>query len=62
MFTATFIAKKGGLEPALVASVQSAWGGGDAVWLAPDEAAEFESDAHPSKSLGGLVRSSGYGR
>ena len=42
MFTATFIAKKGGLEPALVASVQSAWGGGDAVWLAPDEAAEFE--------------------
>ena len=47
MFTATFIAKKGGLEPALVASVQSAWGGGDAVWLAPDEAAEFESGAHP---------------
>ena len=42
MFTATFIAKKGGLEPALVTSVQSAWGGGDAVWLAPDEAAEFE--------------------
>ena len=42
MFTATFIAKKGRLEPALVASVQSAWGGGDAVWLAPDEAAEFE--------------------
>ena len=42
MFTATFIAKKGGLEPALVTSVQSAWGGGDAVWLALDEAAEFE--------------------
>jgi len=42
MFTATFIAKKGGLEPALVASVLSAWGGGGAVWLAPDEAAEFE--------------------
>ena len=42
MFTATFIAKKGALEPALVTSVQSAWGGGDAVWLAPDEAAEFE--------------------
>ena len=42
MFTVTFIAKKGGLEPALVTSVQSAWGGGDAVWLALDEAAEFE--------------------
>lgn len=42
MFTATFIAKKGALEPALVTSVQSAWGGGDAVWLALDEAAEFE--------------------
>jgi len=42
MFTVTFIANKGGLEPALVTSVQSAWGGGDAVWLALDEAAEFE--------------------
>lgn len=42
MFTVTFISKKGGLEPALVTSVQSAWGGGDAVWLAQDEAAEFE--------------------
>ncbi|WP_293445418.1 phosphoserine phosphatase SerB [Planktotalea sp.] len=42
MFTVTFISKKGGLEPALVTSVQSAWGGGDAVWLALDEAAEFE--------------------
>ena len=42
MFTVTFISKKGGLEPALVTSVQSAWGGGDVVWLALDEAAEFE--------------------
>ena len=31
-----------GLEPALVESLRNAWGGGDAVWLAPDEAAEFE--------------------
>ena len=29
------------LDPALVASLRNAWGGGDAVWLAPDEAAEF---------------------
>lgn len=29
------------LEPALVESLRNAWGGGDAVWLAPDEAAEF---------------------
>jgi phosphoserine phosphatase len=30
-----------GLEPALVESLRNAWGGGDAIWLAPDEAAEF---------------------
>ena len=29
------------LEPALVESLRNAWGGGDAIWLAPDEAAEF---------------------
>lgn len=29
------------LEPALVESLRNAWGGGEAVWLAPDEAAEF---------------------
>ena len=29
------------LEPALVESLRNAWGGGDAVWLSPDEAAEF---------------------
>ena len=28
------------LDPALVESLRNAWGGGDAVWLAPDEAAE----------------------
>ncbi len=29
------------LDPALVESLRNAWGGGDAIWLAPDEAAEF---------------------
>jgi len=29
------------LDPSLVESLRNAWGGGDAIWLAPDEAAEF---------------------
>ncbi|SEN11340.1 phosphoserine phosphatase [Roseovarius tolerans] len=41
MFTATLIAAPGALEPALVDNLRNAWGGGDAIWLAPDEAAEF---------------------
>ncbi len=41
MFTATLIAPPGALDPALVVALQGAWGGGDALWLAPDEAAEF---------------------
>ncbi len=41
MFTASLIARPGGLDPALVDSLRNAWGGGDSVWLAPDEAAEF---------------------
>ena len=41
MFIATLIAAKGRLDPALVESLRNAWGGGDAVWLAPDEAVEF---------------------
>ncbi len=41
MFTATLIAPPGLLDPALVEALRNAWGGGDAVWLAPDEAAEF---------------------
>ncbi|KNX41968.1 Phosphoserine phosphatase [Roseovarius tolerans] len=41
MFTATLIAAPGALEPALFDNLRNAWGGGDAVWLAPDEAAEF---------------------
>ncbi|MGR3508478.1 MAG: phosphoserine phosphatase SerB [Sulfitobacter sp.] len=35
------------LEPVLVDSLRNAWGGGDAVWLAPDEAATFEMKRMP---------------
>jgi phosphoserine phosphatase len=35
------------LDPALVVSLRNAWGGGEAVWLAPDEAAEFSVPAVP---------------
>ncbi|MDT0681089.1 phosphoserine phosphatase SerB [Roseicyclus sp. F158] len=35
------------LDPALVHSLRDAMGGGDAVWLAPDEAAEFRVPALP---------------
>lgn len=35
------------LDPALVESLRNAWGGGDAVWLAPDLAAEFSLPAIP---------------
>ena len=41
MFTTTLIAPAGGLEPALIDALRNAWGGGDVVWLSPDEAAEF---------------------
>lgn len=36
------------LEPALVESLRNAWGGGDAVWLSPDEAAEFTVSQMPA--------------
>lgn len=43
MFIATLLSAPTArtLDPALVDSLRNAWGGGDAVWLAPDEAAEF---------------------
>ncbi len=41
MYIVSLIAKPGSLDPALVSSLQSAWGGGVANWLSPDEAAEF---------------------
>ena len=48
MKVVSLIGAKGALEPALVSSLQSAWGGGEAVWLSPDEAAEFPVEAEPS--------------
>ena len=41
MFITTLIARPGALDPALVDSLRNAWGGGEATWLSPDEAAEF---------------------
>ena len=48
MFICTLIAPHGQLDPALVTSLQSAWGGGDAIWLSADEAAEFALERLPS--------------
>ncbi|SPF81163.1 phosphoserine phosphatase SerB [Pseudoprimorskyibacter insulae] len=48
MFVAVLIAKPGALEVALVESLRNAWGGGDADWLAVDEAAEFPVEAVPN--------------
>ena len=42
MFVATLIAVPGRLDPALEESLRNAWGGGEATWLAQDEAAEFD--------------------
>ncbi|WP_422030182.1 phosphoserine phosphatase SerB [Roseovarius sp.] len=47
MYIATLIAPRGTLQPALVDSLRNAWGGGDAQWLSPDEAAEFPMEALP---------------
>ena len=50
MFTCTLLTspEKRSLDPALVESLRNAWGGGDAVWLSPDEAAEFSLPAVPA--------------
>ncbi|WP_299421587.1 phosphoserine phosphatase SerB [uncultured Shimia sp.] len=49
MFTATLLTSptSANLDPALVDNLRNAWGGGDAVWLAPDEAAEFSVPEMP---------------
>jgi phosphoserine phosphatase len=48
MYVISLIAPPSALDPALVASLQGAWGAvGDAVWLSPDEAAEFPVAARP---------------
>ncbi len=43
----TLIAAPGGLQGALVEALRNAWGGGDATWLSPGEAAEFAVAAIP---------------
>lgn len=49
MFVATLLCDPTSptLAPALVESLRNAWGGGDAQWLAPDEAAEFTLEHCP---------------
>ncbi len=47
MYTATLIARPGTLDPALAEALRNAWGGGDLVWLSPDEAADFEIPSVP---------------
>ena len=49
MFTVTLLTTptERTLDRALVESLRNAWGGGDAVWLAVDEAAEFAVPAMP---------------
>lgn len=50
MFTVTLLCAPTAqtLDPSLVESLRNAWGGGDAVWLAPDEAAEFAIGQMPA--------------
>ncbi len=50
MFIATLLTAPSNpsLDPALVDSLRNAWGGGEATWLAPDEAAEFPLEALPA--------------
>jgi phosphoserine phosphatase len=44
----SLIAPEGTLDPALVSSLQGAFGGGEALWLSPDEAAEFAVATRPA--------------
>ncbi|UWR00027.1 phosphoserine phosphatase SerB [Rhodobacteraceae bacterium S2214] len=52
MFVATFLCNpaRPTLDPALVESLRNAWGGGDVVWLAADEAAEFSLQTMPENA------------
>ncbi len=47
MFVATLIARPGGLETPMVENLRNAWGGSEAVWLSPGEAAEFALGGQP---------------
>ena len=48
MYIVTLLSAPGALDAALVESLRNAWGGGDAIWLSPDEAAEFAIGTLPS--------------
>lgn len=50
MFTVTLLCAplERKIETPLVESLRNAWGGGDAIWLSVDEAAEFEVPVEPS--------------
>ena len=50
MFTVTLLCDPAGpaLDASLVEALRNAWGGGDAVWLSPDEAAEFSVPKVPA--------------
>jgi phosphoserine phosphatase len=58
---ATVVARPGGLDPALVAALRNACGGGDALWLSPDEAAEFALPAPPANAAGLRAELDGFG-
>ncbi|MEY8829593.1 phosphoserine phosphatase SerB [Sedimentitalea sp. XS_ASV28] len=49
MFVVTLLSapETSGLQAALVESLRNAWGGGDAIWLDPDVAAEFALSTRP---------------
>lgn len=47
MYIASLIAAPSALDPETVIALRNAWGGGDAIWLAPDEAAEFAIETVP---------------
>lgn len=49
MFTVTLLCNPENpvVGPAVVESLRNAWGGGDAVWLSPDVAAEFDMSQMP---------------
>jgi phosphoserine phosphatase len=50
MFTVTLLSNPSNpvVGPAVVDSLRNAWGGGDALWLAPDVAAEFQMETVPA--------------
>ncbi|WP_226779804.1 phosphoserine phosphatase SerB [Oceaniglobus trochenteri] len=63
MFVATLLTDpaRPALDPALVDSLRNAWGGGDAQWLAADEAAEFALERRPDNlaEVGATLRAQG---